>query len=157
VLRDEGPEVRAAVLPRRRPRHLGPYAPAFAAALRAVSGSVRVRAARETEVDEIHRLAEEVIREMYGHLFPGGLPPLSQEWTKAHVAELDGRLVGVVLTEGDRVTDLWVGREHRSSGVGAQLLLRAEEEIGARGHEPARLRVMVENAGARRFYARQGW
>ena len=75
----------------------------------------------------------------------------------AWVAELVGRIVGVVVSDDDWIEDLWVASEHRRCGIGSVLLAAAERHITARGHAEARLRVVARNLDARRFHAARGW
>jgi GNAT superfamily N-acetyltransferase len=108
-------------------------------------------------VPAIERLVLDVLREVYGDLFPGEVPPPDGRWACGLVAEVAGRIVGVVVSDDDWVEDLWVAREHRGCGIGSQLLAAAERQIAERGHAEARLRVVAENARARRFYGARGW
>ena len=114
-------------------------------------------------------LVSTVVNEIYGDLFapPGCHSERSEEsllsrypekdWSPAWVAVSDAKIVGVVLTHEERISDLWVLRENRRHGVGRKLLAQAESEIAARGHRTARLRVVKSNVAAVQFYLRQGW
>ena len=62
-----------------------------------------------------------------------------------------------MLTDAEWLDDLWVEKEHRGRNLGRQLLTLAEEEIAARGHDRARLRVVAENVAAILFYTAHGW
>jgi ribosomal protein S18 acetylase RimI-like enzyme len=75
----------------------------------------------------------------------------------AWVAVSESKIVGMVLTNQEWVSDLWVVREYRNAGIGRQLLSHAEVEIAARGHSTARLRVVISNVRAVSFYDRLGW
>jgi GNAT superfamily N-acetyltransferase len=55
---------------------------------------------------------------------------------------VDSKIVGVVLTNGEWLNDLRVLRGNRGYGIGQRLLVQAEAEIAARGHETLRLRVV---------------
>ena len=57
----------------------------------------------------------------------------------------------------DWIEDLWVAEAWRRRGVGGRLLAAGERQIAACGHALGRLRVVAQNHGARRFYARHGW
>jgi ribosomal protein S18 acetylase RimI-like enzyme len=70
---------------------------------------------------------------------------------------LDAKIVGIALTSGEWLDDLWVLRKHRGCGVGQCLLVKGETEIAARGHRTMRLRVVQSNAAAIAFYHRHGW
>ena len=73
------------------------------------------------------------------------------------VAEIDGRVIGVVISDEDWIEDLWVIKEHRRRGVGSVLLAAAERQIAEGGHATAYLRVVARNLDARCFYAARGW
>ena len=68
-----------------------------------------------------------------------------------------GDLRGFVMVVGDEVEQVFVGRAARGSGLAADLLALAEQQVGAAGHESAWLAVVAGNARARRFYDKQGW
>lgn len=76
----------------------------------------------------------------------------------------------LVATEGDRplgwgarehsdqtISDLWVAPEAQGRGVGAALLAALEEAIALDGFDHAELETYAGNAGAVRFYSRQGY
>lgn len=73
------------------------------------------------------------------------------------VAEVDGRVVGFVMVEGDELEQLFVDPDHHGTGVAAPLLADGEQRIAAAGHAVAWLAVVVGNARARRFYEKHGW
>lgn len=116
-----------------------------------------LRQARANEVPAIRALVVRVVQEVYGHLLPGGVPDPDEPWERSLVAVEGCRLVGVALTEGDRVEDLWIEAAARRRGLGTALLAAAEREIAARGHPQARLRLIAENRAARTFYEARGW
>ena len=99
----------------------------------------------------------DVVREVYGDLIPEAAPHRAGDWRGALMAEVDGRILGVVVSEDDWVEDLWVIRERRREGIGSVLLAAAERHIAARGHTEGRLRVVARNLDTRRFYGAQGW
>ncbi|HEX6149230.1 GNAT family N-acetyltransferase [Nocardioides sp.] len=73
------------------------------------------------------------------------------------VADVDGEVVGFVMTEGDEVDQVYVAPAGRGTGAAALLLQAAERLIRDAGHESAWLAVVGGNARARAFYERQGW
>jgi GNAT superfamily N-acetyltransferase len=109
------------------------------------------------DVASIEQLVLDVAREVYGKLIPGDEPPTAGSWSHGLVAEVAGRIVGVVVSDDDWVEDLWVAREYRNRGIGAMLLGAAERQIANRDYTEAQLRVVAENLDARRFYAAHGW
>lgn len=80
-----------------------------------------------------------------------------KRWRGTIVAEVDGRIVGVVQTHGAKLSDLWVERSERSKGIGATLLRAGENRIRAHGHRFTHLYTAIFNARGRVFYERNGW
>jgi ribosomal protein S18 acetylase RimI-like enzyme len=79
----------------------------------------------------------------------------------SEVAEEEGRMAGFVNVQprgaDAHVSYLFVDPEFQGRGVGAQLLERGMAAATARGFTHATLVAAVRNAGARRFYERNGW
>ena len=123
----------------------------------AAAPEVLIRPAAASERAAIERFVAAVGHEVYGHLFAGRPPRPEGKWAQALVAEVDGRLVGVMVSDDDWIEDLWVAADYRRQGVGGRLLAAGERQIAARGGTLAYLRVIAENGAARRFYARHGW
>jgi GNAT superfamily N-acetyltransferase len=73
------------------------------------------------------------------------------------VAVVGGEVAGFVMVVGDEVEQVYVGSEHRGSGIAGTLLAEAERLVKAGGHQEAWLAVATGNARARRFYERNGW
>ena len=73
------------------------------------------------------------------------------------VAEVDGRLAGFIMIEGDEVEQVFVDPGHHGGGVGGPLLGEGERRVAAAGYAEAWLAVVVGNARARRFYEKHGW
>ena len=68
-----------------------------------------------------------------------------------------GELLGFIMVAGDEVEQVFVGREVRGTGLAARLLVEAEDQVAAAGHDVAWLAVVEGNARARAFYERHGW
>ena len=105
-------------------------------------------------------LIETVANETFKDLFAPNPVPLKfedEDWPLAWVAAADEQIVGVIITNQEWISDLWVFREHRGRGVGSRLLSEGEAEIAARGHQTCRLRVVRSNTVAVQFYLGQGW
>jgi ribosomal protein S18 acetylase RimI-like enzyme len=101
-----------------------------------------------------------VANETFKDLFAPNPVPLKfedEDWPLAWVAVVDEMIVGVIITNQECVSDLWVLREHRRQAVGSRLLAQGEAEIAARGHQTWRLRVVRSNVAAAQFYLSQGW
>lgn len=76
----------------------------------------------------------------------------------AFVAEVDGRVVGVVqVDDEDALRGLYVEPAAQGAGLGAELHDFALEELRRRGAEAATLWVFEANGHARGFYERRGW
>jgi ribosomal protein S18 acetylase RimI-like enzyme len=117
-----------------------------------------IRRAHPEEHDSVRAVVQTVVDEVYGGLWaPPPLPVDEEDWNSSWVAAREGKIIGVVRTNGEWLDDLWVLRESRGYGVGKRLLAQGESEIIARGHGTLRLRVVQSNAAAIEFYSRQGW
>lgn len=93
------------------------------------------------------------------------------ERCETFVAEIDGRLVGLVSVEiyeepdfvraGERlratIMAIAVAPEVRRRGVGAQLVAHARRWLSAQGVSSVGLYVRADNAGAQAFYRRLGF
>jgi GNAT superfamily N-acetyltransferase len=125
-----------------------------------MTGELVIRRARASEYGSVRALIEAVTNETFRDLFAPSPVPLEfedEDWPLAWVAASDGKIVGVIITNQEWVSDLWVFREHRRQGVGSRLLAQGESEIASRGHLTCRLRVVQSNAVAVQFYLGQGW
>lgn len=119
-----------------------------------------IRRPEPSEYDSVCALIETTATETFRDLFAPNPVPLTfenEDWAMAWVAVSDEKIVGVVLTNREWVSDLWVCREHRRQGAGSKLLAQAEADIAARDHQTCRLRVVRSNAVAVQFYLRHGW
>lgn len=117
-----------------------------------------IRRPKAGELDSVRAIVQTVVDEIYGGLWAA--PPLQiddEDWSAAFVAIVDARIVGVLLTHGEWISDLWVLRECRRQGVGQKLLAKGESEVSGRGFEALRLRVVSSNSAAVNFYLRNGW
>ncbi|WP_027007479.1 GNAT family N-acetyltransferase [Conexibacter woesei] len=76
----------------------------------------------------------------------------------AFVAEVDGRVVGVVQVDDEgQLRGLYVEPAAQGAGLGAELHDHALEELRRRGVDDATLWVFEANGHARGFYERRGW
>jgi GNAT superfamily N-acetyltransferase len=73
------------------------------------------------------------------------------------IAEIEGDVAGFVIVVGDEVEQVYVGEDHRGSGVASVLLAEAERRVPQGGHDTAWLAAVAGNERARRFYAKHGW
>lgn len=119
---------------------------------------VLIRRPKAHEVDLVRAVVQKVVDEIYGDVWaPSPLPIGEEDWSLAWIAVTDGKIVGMVLTNEDWLSDLWVLGESRGRGIGETLLMRGEAEIARRGHKTSRLRVVKSNTAAVNFYLQHGW
>lgn len=117
-----------------------------------------IRRPEPEELESVRAVVQIVLDEVYGGLLtPLPLPVDEDGWDLSWIAVSGGNIVGVVLTSGEWLDDLWVLRGNRGRGIGGHLLAHAEAEIIARGHKSLQLRVVQSNAPAIAFYRRHGW
>ena len=117
-----------------------------------------IRQARPDENNSVHALVQTIADETFAYLFaPSQVPIGEPDWLSAWLAISNEEIVGVTMTRDEWVSDLWVRRDSRRLGIGAKLLSHAELEIGSRGHDTFRLRVVKSNLRAVQFYQNQGW
>jgi ribosomal protein S18 acetylase RimI-like enzyme len=121
---------------------------------------VLIRRPQSQEYHAVRALVTAVANETFANLFAPNRVPLKleeEDWSLAWVAVCDSKIVGVLLTNQEWVSDLWVLSENRGHGIGRTLLAQGESEIAARGHQTCRLRVVKSNTVAVEFYFHQGW
>jgi ribosomal protein S18 acetylase RimI-like enzyme len=121
---------------------------------------VVIRRPQASEYSSVQALIETVANETFKDLFAPNPVPLEfkdEDWPLAWVAVCAEKIVGVIITNQEWVSDLWVFRDDRRQGVGSRLLSQGEAEIAARGHQTCRLRVVRSNAVAVQFYLSRGW
>ena len=117
-----------------------------------------VRRPQSSEHSLVRSIVQTVVDETYGGLWAS--PPLridEEDWSLAWIAVVGAEIAGMALTHRDWVSDLWVLNRFRGSGVGTRLLACAETEIGERGHQSAKLRLVQKNTRALAFYLKRGW
>lgn len=76
---------------------------------------------------------------------------------RTRVAGPVGAPVGICMTKGDELDQLFVARESRGTGAAAALLTDAEARIAATGATTAWLACAIGNDRAARFYEKHGW
>jgi ribosomal protein S18 acetylase RimI-like enzyme len=117
-----------------------------------------IRRPAPNERDSVRAVVQTVVDEVYGGKWAAPPLPIDEEdWSLAWVAVSESKIVGMVLTHAQWISDLWVLQEHRGRGVGRELLLRGEAEIAGRGFRTLSLRVVKSNTRAVSFYNRLGW
>lgn len=117
-----------------------------------------IRRATPADLDTIKQCFSASLNATYGRLWSS--KPLvagDEDWSQAWLACSDGDIVGVGLSDGDAVGDLWVRPDSQGRGAGSALLAALEDEIAGRAFETARLRCLAPNLKARAFYRSRGW
>lgn len=117
-----------------------------------------IRKATPSDIPAIKACVEASLNATYGGLWTS--EPLAageDDWDSAWVACAADRIIGVGLSEGDVVSDLWVHPSGQGQGAGTALLAALEGEIAGRGFSAARLRCLEPNLKSRAFYASRGW
>lgn len=72
--------------------------------------------------------------------------------SEVQVAEIDGTIVGFIGIQDNFVAGLFIDKNHRSQGIGKQLLERAKQH-----HDSLSLLVYADNIRAFAFYEREGF
>jgi GNAT superfamily N-acetyltransferase len=117
-----------------------------------------IRHPEPSEHEEIHRLVQSVVNEIYRGLWSTSPIEIGNEdWSDAWIASSGTEVVGVLLTRNQWIDDLWLRQDHRGLGLGSRLLQHGEAEIAARHYGVGRLRVVKANRNAISFYIRHGW
>jgi GNAT superfamily N-acetyltransferase len=127
----------------------------------------QVRRARRDEIGDIVDLIGRAHAETYAPSPVEGARYLADMRAKADrrhrfwrtylVAEIDGRIVGVVQTVFNTVNALYVEADRRGRGIGSQLLSAAEAALRDKGVNTMRVRVAKGFPRIVAFYERQGW
>lgn len=123
----------------------------------AMAAEFVIRRAKPDENDSVQALVQTIADETFAYLFASPVPIGESNWLSAWVAVFAEEIVGVTMTQDAWVSDLWVRRDSRRTGIGGNLLAHAEWEICSRGHQIAHLRVVKSNTRAVRFYQSHGW
>ncbi len=120
--------------------------------------AVVIRRPKPHEAGSVRALVQTVVDEIYGGAWaPPPVTIADEDWLLSWVAVSGDRIIGMVLTHEEWISDLWVLAAYRGSGVGRKLLLQGESEMAARGFQTFRLRVVKSNTRAVAFYQRMGW
>jgi len=123
-----------------------------------MSAQIVIRLARPSENQPIQALVQTIADETFAYLFASSPVPIGEsDWSSSWLAISGEEIVGVMMTLDEWLTDLWIRRESRGSGVAGKLLACAEREISDRGYDTIRLRVVKSNTRAVDFYQHHGW
>jgi [ribosomal protein S18]-alanine N-acetyltransferase len=120
-----------------------------------------LREFRPADIPDVVQIVSDALREHYDAAL---YQSLSQQWPDGFLVATDGYdrpigfLLGVNQVEREaRILMFAVDRDHRTRGVGSQLMERFFLRCRARGLRRVTLEVRVSNATAIRFYSRYGY
>jgi len=82
---------------------------------------------------------------------------VEESWPEFTVAEIDGRIAGMIHWRGDFIEAVHVRGGHQGQGVGGKLLSHAEQAIRAAGFQQARLETDTFNERAQNVYKAVGY
>lgn len=82
---------------------------------------------------------------------------LAAALSETRVGIIDDHIVGFVIFKGDEIYQFFVAAESRGTGVAADLMDYAEQELASRGIATAWLACAIGNERAARFYEKRGW
>ncbi len=117
-----------------------------------------IRRATAGDVPAINDCVHLALNATYGGLWTSQPLVVGEDnWATAWIAGDCDKIIGVGLSDGAVVSDLWVHPQAQGQGVGSALLAALEGEIAARGFAVARLRCLEPNRRSRAFYAARGW
>jgi GNAT superfamily N-acetyltransferase len=126
-----------------------------------------IRAAEETELDELARLWYDGWQDAHSQIVPEELARLrtldslrerlAAALTNLRVAGQPGKPLGFHMIKGDELYQLYVCAESRGSGVATALINDAEAQLSKSGVTTAWLACAIGNERAARFYEKRGW
>ena len=82
---------------------------------------------------------------------------VEESWPEFTVAEIDGRIAGMIHWRGDFIEAVHVGAGHQGQGVGGRLLSHAEQAVRAAGFRQVRLETDTFNERAQSVYKAVGY
>ena len=128
---------------------------------------MKVRAAHESELDQLAQVWFDGWHEAHAHIVPAALTrvrtlPSFRDRLQASLPYT--RTVGAIreplgfcVVKDDEVYQLFVSKQARGTGVAAALLADAESRLAANGVAIAWLACAIGNDRAARFYEKSGW
>ena len=129
--------------------------------------TITIRAAEQTEVDQLAKVWFDAWNDAHAHLVPVELVRLrtlesfrermQKELPKVRVAGAVGEPVGFCLIKDDELYQLFVAARARGTGVAAALMADGEANLARSGVETAWLACAIGNERAARFYEKCGW
>jgi ribosomal protein S18 acetylase RimI-like enzyme len=128
---------------------------------------VRVRNAESVEIDHLAQLWYDGWQDAHAQILPVELARirtlesfrerLEQLLPSVRVMGPVGRPLGLCITKGDELYQLYVSAEARGKGVAASLIADGENRLKEDGVDIAWLACAIGNERAARFYEKSGW
>jgi ribosomal protein S18 acetylase RimI-like enzyme len=128
---------------------------------------INIRAAEQTEVDQLAQVWFDAWRDAHAQIVPAELARLrtlenfrermQKELPNIRVAGSPGEPVGFCLVKDDELYQLFVAARARGTGVAAALMADGEALLAESGVETAWLACAIGNERAARFYEKCGW
>lgn len=129
--------------------------------------TMKVRTAERHEIDALATLWYESWQDAHAEILPAELARvrtlenlrerLGELWTDMRVIGDVGHPLGLSITKGDELNQLYVSREARGQGAAQKLIAEVEERLAASGIVTAWLACAIGNTRAARFYEKSGW
>jgi GNAT superfamily N-acetyltransferase len=126
-----------------------------------------VRAAEETELDQLAQLWFDGWHDAHAQIVPAELTKLRtldnfRERLRADLSNVrvigpPGAPAGFCVVKGDEIYQLFVTASARGSGAAARLMADAEARLSDAGIQTAWLACAIGNLRAARFYEKCGW
>lgn len=126
-----------------------------------------VRAATSAEIDALAKLWFEGWQDAHAQILPVELKQvrtlesfrerLAAALQDVRTAGPEGAPLGLAITKGDELYQLYVSAAARGTGIAARLTTNALHRIRAKGHQRAWLACAIGNERAARFYEKVGW
>ncbi|MEM5473463.1 GNAT family N-acetyltransferase [Hoeflea sp. AS60] len=85
------------------------------------------------------------------------LQRLREHSANTRIGTSDGEPLGLCITEGDELYQMYVSPKARGLGLAQALMVDAEDRLRSAGHSSVWLKCAVGNDRAARFYAKCGW
>jgi ribosomal protein S18 acetylase RimI-like enzyme len=80
-----------------------------------------------------------------------------QCWQDFHVADIAGRIVGLLFVAAEKIESLHLDPEEKRKGYGSLLMDKAERLVAGNGFAAATLDVLKDNTDAILFYKARGY
>jgi GNAT superfamily N-acetyltransferase len=132
-----------------------------------VDGEWPVRSATSAEIDALAKLWFEGWQDAHAEILPIELKKVRtlESFRERLIGALpdvltagqEGAPLGLAITKGDELYQLYVAAAARGTGIAARLVSNALLRIRANGHERAWLACAIGNERAARFYEKIGW